>query len=94
VELAFTNLKGEPAAVVFPIPFLTFFSKFFSFTMSPLSQTNQAAAPAIPPTGGNIIPLSPHRPFEGWLKNPAWIGEIISYLLIFACTDCFTKMVD
>jgi hypothetical protein len=25
----------------------------------------------------NIIPLSPRRPSEGWLKNPSWIGEHI-----------------
>src|ERR1700677_4289461 len=70
------NYKGEPAAVVFPIPFITFFSEVFLFTMT---QTNQSAAPAIPPPGGNIIPLSPRRPSGGWLKNPAWIGEIFPY---------------
>src|ERR1700729_539922 len=88
------NYKGEPAAVIFHIPFLTFFSEVFSFTMNPFLQTNQAAAPAIPPPRGNIILLSPCQPSKGWLKNPAWIGEIIPYFLIFACTECFMKMVD
>jgi hypothetical protein len=73
------NYKGEPATVVFPIPFLTFFSKVFLFIMNPFSQTNQAAAPTIPPPRGNIIPLSPYQPSEGWLKNPAWIGEILPF---------------
>jgi hypothetical protein len=51
--------------------------------MDPLLQTTNAAVtlPHINSTVRENIPLSPHQPSEGWLKNPSWIGGYNSIII-------------